>query len=128
MRYILNEKISLDSGEELITGDQILLLFVTPKVGIDGKQGGSDYEQQRKVRKVIRYLRSGDVNANKKTTTEKTCQVPLDSYIELEDAQYEWLIDQAKNWRWGANDGGIADMIESWIEAPDIKPIETLNG
>lgn len=110
MRYIQRKKIKLDTGEELDIGSQILVAFVTPKL-TGQKDPTSDYEQQRTVYKALRYLRK-----------DTKCAIELNDYIALEDAWYEHLMHQMKNWPWGINDPAIFEMIQEMESAPDEEP------
>lgn len=110
MRYIERKKIKLSNGEELDTGNQILVAFITPKIG---QQQGADYEQQKLTYKAIEYLRSG-----------AECAIELGYYIALEDAWYEHLMHQMKHWPWGINDPSIYRMILDMENAPDIQPLQ----
>lgn len=118
MKYIQRRMITIgqENGTELDTGKQILLFLVTPKVSRDGKleSSGADFEQQKAAYKAIKYLR-GDKDG---------CSVELGDYIALEDAWYDLLMYQAKQWRWGINDPAIVDMIEEWEKADDKPPLQ----
>lgn len=116
MRYIRRKLIKLDTGEELDTGKQILTMFVTPKLNAEGQSQGSDYDQQRQMRKVLRYLRGNNGNE------ALECAIDMGEYVELEDAWYDHLMHQAKHWKYGVNDTGIADMIEEWDTAQEHRP------
>lgn len=115
MRYIQRKFVKLDNGEELDTGKQVLTMFITPKLNASGASEGSDYDQQKQMRKALKYLRD---NSN----SEIECAIELGDYIALEDAWYDHLMYQAKHWKWGLNDTGIVDMIEDWDTALETKP------
>lgn len=113
MRFIQRRTYPI-SGGTLDSGEQILGFLVTPALTADGKvTEGADYEQTRKLRKAIRYIR-GD--------SDTECSVPIGSYIRLEDAVYDHLMSQAKKWRWAIVEPATADMVDDWESAPEDEP------
>lgn len=126
MRYIAIKEVPVpyiqiptENGTEpmkIHTGALMLEMLVRPVAETqNGPQAAaSDYQRQRAARNAIRAL---------DTDKDGQCDVTLGDSIGLEDAWYELIMEQARIWPWSFRAPEIADLIEEWEGATDVRPL-----